>query len=139
MDLIDRAAKHLIATSVEKLRAPSRMPGPLGMANLYVGDGYRGGNSRVDLSNLGLLVKTWGKVVSVDPIKNRFVINDGSYPKESGLVVYAGGMRNGLATWPKEGQYVSITGVSVTMMGNDGACAPGIRVRNSLDVETLKE
>lgn len=38
----------------------------LGMANLYVGDGYRAADAQSDLSNLCLLVRTWGRVTSVD-------------------------------------------------------------------------
>jgi streptogramin lyase len=103
LELKERAAKHILAGSVQTLARAEKVPGPLGMANLYVGDGYRSTNRPTDLSNLGLLIKTWGRVVSVEPGKKLFVINDGSYPIDKGLVVYAGNLQSPLAEWPKVG------------------------------------
>jgi hypothetical protein len=139
LELKERAAKHILAGSVQTLARAEKLPGALGMANLYVGDGYRSTNRPTDLSNLGLLIKTWGRVVSVEPGKKLFVINDGSYPIDKGLVVYAGNLQSPLAEWPKVGQYLGITGVGVTWAAPDGSLSPGIRIRHQDDIQLLKE
>jgi len=140
LQLKERAARHLVAQSVEPLPAGEQTPEPLGMANLYVGDGYRAGDKPVDLSNLGLLVKTWGRVVSVDLANKRFVINDGSSIGEgAGLEVYGGQLRSPLASWPKVGQYVAVTGISAVRPAGDGTFRSAIRVRGQDDIEVLVE
>jgi hypothetical protein len=109
------------------------------MANLYVGDGYRFADRPKDLPNLGLLVRTWGKVISVEPEKQRFTINDGSYTDKPGLIVYAGNLIKPLTDWPKAGQYLSITGVSITWATDDGSLSPGVRVRGAEDIQVMQE
>jgi len=139
LELTERAAKHILAGSVQTLARAEKVPGALGMANLYVGDGYRSTNRPTDLSNLGLLIKTWGRVVSVEPGKKLLVINDGSYLDKDGLIVYAGNLQSPLAEWPKVGQYLGITGVSITWVAPDGSLSPGIRIRSQDDIQLLKE
>lgn len=60
---------------------------PVGMANKAIGGGANGlqcgvmdikGNPIYGLNNVGLLVRTWGKVKSTDPAAHKFTIDDGS-------------------------------------------------------------
>jgi sugar lactone lactonase YvrE len=140
LELKERAARHLRARSIELVSAEMSALGPLGMANLYMGDGYRAGDRPTDLSNLGLLVKTWGRVISVDVANKCLVVNDGSYTGENaGLQVYAGNLRSPLAVWPDVGQYVGVTGISTSRPRGDGTFGPAIRVRGDDDIEIFAE
>jgi hypothetical protein len=140
LELIERDARHVVATTVENLPELEQVPAPLGMANLYVGDGYRRRNEAVGLSNLGLLVKTWGRVVSVDPQNETFVINDGSLTRVgAGLIVYAGQMTAEMAAWPGVGQYVIATGVATSRAAADGTFRPAVRMRTPNDLEIMVE
>jgi hypothetical protein len=110
---------------------------PLAMSNLYIGDGFRLKDSAVDLSNLGMLVKTWGRVVALDKANNRFIISDGSLTKRGdGLEVYAGQLKNPMQRWPEEGQYVMVTGISIVQPA-DGTFHPAIRMRSQKDLDIL--
>ncbi len=140
LELKERAARHLVAESLEVLPEPGDTLAPLGMANLYVGDGYRAANESVDLSNLGLLVKTWGRVVSVGLANKRFVVNDGSFTGEGeGLEVYGGQLQSPLTLWPNVGQYVAVTGISAVRPVGDGTFRSAIRLRGQEDIEVLAE
>ena len=58
----ERSAKHLAATSVSTYQAfapGENVPAPVGMASLYIGDGYRNGDKKVDLPNLAMHVRAW--------------------------------------------------------------------------------
>ena len=55
---------RLYADKVEIVTTPKgqfAMPEPHGMDAMYVGDGYRNGDTKIDNSNLGMLVRTWAK------------------------------------------------------------------------------
>ena len=135
-----KGTRHLAAESVEHLAANVPIPAPLGMANLYVGDGYRWEGQVMGLSNLALLVRTWGRVVSVHPASGHFIINDSSFADSSnGLAVSTQGLRPPIETLPRVGQYVGVTGISVTLPGTDHVRIPGIRVRGEADVEVFEE
>ena len=130
-------SRALTADSVQRLDK-TRVPGPLGTANLYVGDGFRTSTRKTDLSNVCLLVRTWGRVVSVDSKTHIFVINDGSYTGETtGLAVYFGSVRRPISVLPKIGQYVAITGVSTTWIEPSGRHVPAVRIRDDADIQVL--
>jgi len=136
-----RSAKHLAAASIstDQALAPGEsVPAAVGMANLYIGDGYRNGDKKVDLPNLAMHVRSWGRVVSVDRQGKVFFINDGSFPS-SGLPVYMDGKRIGPSDWPRIGQYVGVTGISVRRLDPNGSARCGIRVRDSGDITLLSE
>ncbi|GEM_PF-3094713 len=136
----ERATMHVMAKKIDYIASTQEAPGLLGMANLYVGDGYRQGNRRTDLSNLGLLVKTWGRVISVDTTTKFFVISDGSkLGKAAGLEVYAGQLKAPLTSWPKVGQYVTVTGISAVRPVGDGTYRSAIRLRCQDDLQVLVE
>lgn len=138
LELAEREARHVVAETAENLPELEQVPAPLGMANLYVGDGYRPGNRAVGLSNLGILVKTWGRVVSVDPQNETFVINDGSFTGAGhGLIVYAGEMTAEVASWPSVGQYVVVIGVAASRAAADGTLRPALRMRSPNDLEIM--
>lgn len=140
LELKEHAAKHILASKSEFVASVQSMPGPLGMANLYVGDGYRMGDKPSDLSNLGLLIKSWGRVLMVDPLNSRFVISDGSRLGNSpGLEVYGGQLKAPLTLWPKVGQYVMVTGISAVRPVGDGTFHPAIRLRAQEDLQVLVE
>lgn len=140
LELKEHAAKHVKASKSEFVASVQSMPGPLGMANLYVGDGYRMGDRPSDLSNLGLLIKSWGRVLMVDPLNKRFVISDGSrLGSAPGLEVYGGQLKAPLTQWPKIGQYVMVTGISAVRPVGDGTFHPAIRLRAQEDLQVLIE
>ena len=140
LELKEHAAKHVIAKKAEYVASVQDMPGPLGMANLYVGDGYRMGDRPSDLSNLGLLIKSWGRALMVDPLNKRFVISDGSrLGNAPGLEVYGGQLKSPLTQWPKVGQYVMVTGISAVRPVGDGTFHPAIRLRAQEDLQVLVE
>ena len=137
--VMDVASRRLTVQSVEQLAAAG-VPTPLGMANLYVGDGYRAADAQSDLSNLCLLVKTWGRVTSVDAERQYFTINDGSYSdNDGGLAVCARDMVTPLSNWPKVGQFVGVVGVSTTLAASDALSIPCVRVRGDADIDVFGE
>ena len=140
LELKEHAAKHVKASKSEFVVSVQSMPSPLGMANLYVGDGYRMGARPSDLSNLGLLIKSWGRVLMADPLNKRFVISDGSrLGSAPGLEVYGGQLKAPLTLWPKVGQYVMVTGISAVRPVGDGTFHPAIRLRAQEDLQVLVE
>lgn len=138
MEVRERGSRHLQASAVERLGVESAPISPLGIANLYVGDGYRD-NRPSGLSNTGMLVRTWGRVVSVDRAKSIFVINDGSSTEQNtGLVVYAGHLRNPLADWPTVGQYIAVTGISSMYGAPGGSLSSCIRLRGAEEIRVVQ-
>ena len=111
-------------------------PAPLALPNKAVGGGrlndYTPGVEQgVGLNNIGLLVRTWGRVESQDPASHSFVIDDGSGvhikcapPATVGL--------------PDENHYAVVTGISSCEIP-EGQTSP-VRLllpRRSDDVEDL--
>ncbi|MDO8586710.1 MAG: NHL repeat-containing protein [Armatimonadota bacterium] len=130
-------SRKMTADSAEAVSAQEVAIGPLGMANLHVGDGYRPDGHRAGPSNLNLLVRTWGRVTFIDKANNRFRINDGSHSDADDLLVIAEKLRSPITTWPKIGDYVGLTGISETLETDHGSPTPAIRVRSKDDVEIL--
>lgn len=118
--------RHIVAKTVDLHTQSTESIQPLGIGNLFVGNGSAG------LKNDCLLVRTWGKVISVDPAAGRFVVNDGS--SSTGLAVYAGELASPITTWPKIGQYVALTGISAQREGQ-----PVLRIRSASDIEVFSE
>lgn len=91
-------------------------PDPLGMYNRAIAGGnatdQHGVSDGFGLSNIGLLVRTWGRVTYVDPALEFFYIDDGS-----GIGDGSGhaGVRiriQELAITPAADQYLTVTGIS---------------------------
>lgn len=102
-------------------------PKPVSMCTRNVGGGTMGLQQGVlgssGLNNIGLLVQTWGRVVSSEsPV---FKIDDGFGP---GVRCYAPGI-----SLPDVGTYVLITGISSCEQGDQGLNSL-IRVRNINDI-----
>lgn len=123
------SAKRLVVGETAQLEVRANGPGlrPVGMANLYVGDGFAPVEKPVGLTNECMLVKTWGRVVSVNLQDQSFTIEDGSL--QAGLEVSARGLRTVFTEWPRVGQYVGVTGISVA--SETGPC---IRIRGREDI-----
>jgi hypothetical protein len=115
---------------------------PLGMKNSQLGG--------VGLSTKNLLVKTWGKVVTVDASSKSFVIDDGSgspikciAPKvvPDGTVA----ANPGDPAWgvdidsqfsaPAVGQFVTVVGINSTEADGQGGVAHVVRLRSGSDVQ----
>jgi hypothetical protein len=115
-------------------------PDPLGMKNKDVGGGPHGRQSGVwdavggdarGLNNIGLLVKTWGKVTHVG--NGFFYISDGT-----GMYDGSGyeGIRINFPYTGTEGRYVSVTGVS-SCLKSGGRLIRMIRPRNGSDITEM--
>ena len=99
--------RHIQAGRVQNLGAAT-LARPLGMSNALLGGsdlvpGQSGVTGGLGLNNIGLLVRTWGRVVSASA--DSFSISDGS-----GVEVRVA-VPVGLAI-PSEGSYVAVTGIS---------------------------
>jgi len=110
---------------------------PLGMPNLMVGGGpgvgfTSGVTNGVGLSNIGLLVKTWGRVTQTEASAGScFILDDGSgvgvkvrVPSGSGL--------------PPVGAFVEAVGISTCELDGQGKRCRVIRARRASDV-TLRQ
>jgi hypothetical protein len=139
LEMKEDGARNLAAQSVAVIGQVQEPPGSLAMANMWVGGYIRGGAKKGGLSNQCLLVKTWGRVISVDLEGNRFEINDGSFPEGRGLEVYIGDLKTPFGSLPKIGQYVGVTGISVTRRTPDGNLLPAVHVRDQRDIEVMQE
>ncbi|MGQ9456453.1 MAG: carboxypeptidase-like regulatory domain-containing protein, partial [Armatimonadota bacterium] len=116
----------LQATNVVRT-GPTGSPKPVGLTNRQLGGGSFGKQGAVldlfpdsyavGLNNIGLLVRTWGRVSYIDPGSNYFYIDDGSGLKDgsgrTGIRVSCAGL-----PVPTIGRYVIITGISGTTLLN---------------------
>lgn len=139
------SGERVIEDAAVRLNAlPIPEPTPLGMPNRSVGGGdfrYEPGSPKkgqigvedgFGLNNIGLLVKTWGRVESVDPASNSFVIDDGSNidlrcVAPPGVVL------------PQEGAYVATTGISSCEAVAAAKPARLLRVRKQSDIQPVTD
>lgn len=97
------------------------------------GDPLSDWTQMMGLNTTGLLIKTWGRVVSVDSDWWTIRINDGSLPDGSSVKCVAPYD----AALPEVGDFVTITGVSAVEMDESGFPVPLIRTRSSYDMSIL--
>lgn len=126
--------------------ATAEVPAPLAVNNSAVGGGalnqYTPGvENGVGVNNIGLLMKTWGKVTYVDPAGKYFYINDGSNRDDGsshiGLRVDCDNLAPGnTITPPSLDTYVMVTGISSTILINT-KIQPNFRPRRQEDVQTV--
>jgi len=119
---------------------------PLGLPNSALGGGalnqYTPGvENGKGLNNIGLLVRTWGKVTYVNAAEKYFYIDDGSgLVDESGhlgiRVFYDNLAPGNTFTPPSESQFVTITGISTTVVIN-GKIRPMLRPRKQSDMQVF--
>ena len=125
--------RQLINASVSTLLGASMSLGPVGMPNLMVGGGPVLGwtscvSEGVGLSNIGLLVRTWGKVTQAGTSPSRyFVLDDGS---RVGVKVR---VPSG-STLPAIGVVVSAAGISTSELDAKGNRCRVIRARRASDI-----
>jgi len=123
-------------------------PAPLALSNKAVGGGrlndYTPGVEQgVGLNNIGLLIRTWGKVTFVDAVNKFFYVNDGSARDDQsghvGLRVSYDSLATGnTITLPPNFQdsYVALTGISSTW-ANAGKNYSNLRPRRQTDVQVI--
>lgn len=135
-------ASVAIATTITPLAMSNRALGGRDLNQYTVGVvGGFGPN------NIGLLVRTWGKVTWVDTANQYFYIDDGSGLKDgtlrtdgtavTGIRVSYGGLAQGVAavTPPITNAYAVVTGICSTVRGIVGTeVRPNLRVRNGSDI-----
>ena len=91
------------------------------------GKGQVGVEGGLGLNNVSLLVKTWGRVKSIDPGTLSFVIDDGSGVNLKCLAPTAVSM-------PAVNQYVAVTGVSSCEAGLSDKPVRLLRAREPTDI-----
>lgn len=130
------------------------VPSPLAVANNAIGGGKLndytlGVENGVGLNNIGLLIKTWGKVTFIDPAQKFFYIDDGSRLMDGtthddgqgnqvpnvGVRVSYDNLAPGNTIIPPARPYVLITGISSTFADAEGKIRPNLRPRQQDDVQ----
>lgn len=141
------AAAAALSIALGAVCAAGTVPDPLVMPNKAVGGGPFGQYTPgvyggTGLQNIGLLIKTWGKVTAPPDTTNKFFyIDDGSGLNDTsgyvGLrVSYANLAPGNTITPPSQNQYVVITGISSTTDLN-GRIVPTLRPRRQSDITVL--
>lgn len=92
--------------------------------------GQKGIAGASGLNNIGLLVRTCGKVLSIDTADRTFVIDGGS-----GAGLECAAPADGPFDLPQEGTFVSVTGISSCRTDGQGGLVPVLRIR---DVDDLR-
>lgn len=138
----DDFERRVVASDVRRVEDELPMIRPVGMAirNLGGSDfrvdpespttGQRGVTGGAGLSNIGLLVKTWGRVTQIDPDGQYFYISDGSTVMDG---TQTGGVdnegvrvgRDPLGLRP--GDYLTVVGISSCFRGPGDTVCRGIR------------
>ncbi len=124
----------------------AEVPEPLSVTNRALGGGdlneyTHGVTNGVGLNNIGLLVRTWGKVTAVNETEKFFYIDDGSSLIDStghlGVRVSYDNLAPGnTITPPLKDTYVLITGISSTF-ANGSNIHPNLRPRYQADIQTV--
>ena len=126
---------------------------PVYMNNSAIGGGdlnqyTKGVAGGTGVNNIGLLIRTFGKVTYVNSTSQFFYIDDGwgkttTLPAPdnctvTGIRVSYGGLAAGVPaiTPPARDTYVAVTGVVSTVMIN-GLVQPNVRVRTSADITSF--
>lgn len=120
----------------------SQPPRPLGMANQTLGGrtiGLQHGPGMFGLNNVGLLVRTWGRVLVTDPNGMWMTIDDGS-PFRNDVAGHPGTRVYGTNLGQYANQYVSVTGICTADESNPSGPYPAaIRTRGAGDVVLVTE
>lgn len=114
-----------------------------GRLNAYTDGVYQGAG----VNNIGLLIRTWGKVTYIDTTNKYFYINDGSNLADGTLgsdqsavlgvrVSYDNLASGNSVTPPALDSYVMVTGISSTVIVNNNV-RPNVRPRQDTDVRTV--
>ena len=121
-------------------------PAPLALSNKAVGGGrlndYTPGvEGGTGLNNIGLLIRTWGKVTFVDSTNKYFYINDGCGRADGSSHIGIRVSYDNLATGnsisaPAVDQYLTITCISSTVMISSKV-QPNLRPRRQSDIQTI--
>ena len=125
-------------TTIEPITVSNRALGGADLNAYTLGVfGGRGAN------NIGLLVRTWGKVTYVNTVEEYFYVDDGArlsttLPDDTvvlGVRVSYGGLATGVPaiTPPTVNQTVAITGISSTVVIG-GNTYPNLRARKGADI-----
>ncbi len=99
-------------------------------------------------NNIGLLIRTYGKVTFVDTVEKYFYIDDGSARLDGtvnsgtplvGIRVSYGGLAAGVAAInpPTVNAKVTVTGIASTFLGINNSIQPNFRVRCQNDIFVL--
>ena len=122
-------------------------PAPLALSNKAVGGGrlndYTPGvEGGTGLNNIGLLIRTWGKVTFVDTTNKFFYVNDGAGRQDGsgnvGLRVSYDNLAPGnTITPPAVNSYVAVTCISSTWLNGSGKIQPNLRPRRQTDITPI--
>ncbi len=122
-------------------------PAPLALSNKAVGGGrfndYTPGvEGGVGTNNIGLLIRTWGKVTFVDTTNKFFYINDGAGREDGsgnvGLRVSYDNLAPGNTIDPPVlDSYVAVTCISSTWLNGSGQIQPNLRPRRQADITLI--
>lgn len=145
MKLIGSMAAVLMVACLAAAVA-AEVPAPLAVNNKAIGGGalnqYTPGvENGVGLNNIGLLIKTWGKVTAVDTVNQCFYIDDGSGLLDGSgnvgvRVSYANLAPGNTITPPALDSFVSVTCISSTVVIDD-KIRPNLRPRRQADIEVV--
>ncbi|MCE5198492.1 MAG: hypothetical protein ABFD54_05170 [Armatimonadota bacterium] len=130
VDTVD-GEKVIRATALEDMGLVPKVA-PVGMPNKSLGN--------AGLDNTGMLVRTWGKVKSVDNLAKSFMISDGSGVEVK--CVAPRDITNGINprvdfTPPHQDQYVSVSGIVTCEDDGQGQLLPVVRLRDAGDLAKL--
>ncbi len=145
----DDFERRILASDVRRVEEASPMTAgfgegirPVGMAIRNLGgtnfrvdpevptSGQRGVTGGAGLNNIGLLVKTWGRVTQIDPAGEYFYIEDGSAVRDGTQTDGADneGVRVGRDPLGlRAGDYVTVVGISTCFRGPGDTVCRGIR------------
>ncbi|MGQ9455364.1 MAG: hypothetical protein ACUVRS_10630 [Armatimonadota bacterium] len=122
-------------------------PAPIAFSNKDVGGGplnqYTPGvEGGIGLNNIGLLIRTWGRVTFVDTINKFFYINDGANRDDGsghiGLRVSYDNLAPGNTIEPPPvGSYVAVTCICSTWLNPADKIHPNLRPRRQDDITVI--
>ena len=134
--------RHIAAATVTLTGAGAAEPvaltnGALGGGDWYyspsAGTGQQGITGASGLNNIGLLVKTWGRAVEVDPAGTWFRLDDGSVYSNAGKPLPRVVLPAGIAA-PAQNAMVVVTGIcSCESVGQE--LRPTMLVRDAADLQ----